>query len=41
MGLKDYYSIMDIDVDASAEKIKRAFRRKGWLKCWRTKMGIS
>jgi len=30
MGLKDYYSPLDIDVDASAEEVKRAFRRQGW-----------
>jgi DnaJ-class molecular chaperone len=30
MGLKYSYSTLDIDVDASAEEIKRAFRRQGW-----------
>ncbi len=27
MGLKDYYSILGVNADASAEDIKRAFRR--------------
>jgi molecular chaperone DnaJ len=31
MGLKDYYSILGVNADASAEDIKRAFRRLALL----------